>query len=491
MNSKVTFLVFISLLLSIQVNDVLSKASKTSKASKGQVGKKRMRRKMKKMKKKHHVTVTQLKPLAVDVGVKTSSAKSRKKNSYKNNKDDSDADFDLDVDVDGDIESGSLESSSSLLSLLHNGGGDVKNYVNTAKLMKKKTYIKSKKPSLNSSGKQQQKQKMRNKIIKKVVKKVKKKHNVIVEEEEEEAELIDIIAAEEEKENEKKNNDDITEKGDNKDNGSVIPTDEDDETENDILFPDEEEEDDDTENDISFPDDDEEDDKTEKETVFPDDHDDDNVDDNLNNKIDPVEPGTFQVLEQTYNLLGDDPTNMECDKVLQTFTIDDVQYIIRTFFAEIKSIFDEVASTKASNEASDSTDATSSKQDGYYSEYYKNLSGLFTDDVFGFTSDDMDKVEQKIISQLDCAVQIRTICAYCDNRYRGFAENKSEYEKYCGSDSYEYQSQMSGTAFFPVKQYDDTSMEYSIVKGVTFDSFLHFRDFSFSYTDSVVQLLSW
>jgi hypothetical protein len=39
-----------------------------------------------KMKKKHHVTVPQFKSLAVDLGVKPSSGKNRKKNSYKNNK---------------------------------------------------------------------------------------------------------------------------------------------------------------------------------------------------------------------------------------------------------------------------------------------------------------------------------------------------------------------------------------------------------------------
>ncbi len=200
-----------------------------------------------------------------------------------------------------------------------------------------------------------------------------------------------------------------------------------------------------------------------------------------------MQPGTFDDLNERYHLLDHDDdddddddddasSSVNCDETLRTLRLDDLIYIVKTFFSEIRLVMNEIKSN----------DVESTKEDG-------ELEGAYIDDVFGISAEEINNIEKRLVHQLRHDVQIRSICAACNDSFKDQISNNTDYSRYCGKSTYEHGSMMSGTVFFPVQAvaFDKTGKDHSILKGKYFETFLHFRDFSYTYADSTAQLLSW
>ena len=185
-----------------------------------------------------------------------------------------------------------------------------------------------------------------------------------------------------------------------------------------------------------------------------------------------IQPASFHDLQEKYDILGDDLSDFQCDQSLKTLRLSELVHIVKTFFSEVRFLINLI------------------EVNGNVTED-DELRGVYLDDVFGISIEEIDIIEKRLVHQFRYDVEIRSVCATCNEEYENDVSNKAEYNKYCGDSAYEYGSIMSGAAFFPVEPQDELGREHSIVEGKTFESFLYFRDFNYAYADSSSQLLSW
>lgn len=185
-----------------------------------------------------------------------------------------------------------------------------------------------------------------------------------------------------------------------------------------------------------------------------------------------IQPASINDLQEKYDILGDNLADFQCDQSLKTLQLGEIVHIVKTFFSESRFLINQI------------------KVGGSVTED-DELRGVYLDDVFGISLEEIDMIEKRLIHQFRYDVEIRSVCATCNEEYDNDVSDRADYSKYCGDSAYEYDSVMSGTVFFPVEPKDDLGREHSIVEGKTFESFLYFRDFNYAYADSSSQLLSW